>query len=163
MCGAADTSSSVTVIGREALQELARQGEIKVQEEKRIKEAAMRLEHDIILRQVEHDTKEELERRVKECIAFAKDRGYMHNSAHFELKRPVQQEYVYNLRAKQFERMREVLTRELPLRLPGVDFEIIDHKDHNGCCEFKAVSVWLDWRVIEEVVAGVENGSCDEI
>lgn len=122
--------TSTVVISREGLQKRARNGQTRVVEEKRVREEAERLRekmfHEALLREVETYALTELDRCVKACLAQASKHGAMSFMYNLLL---IIMRYDKEHNAIQVVRLREVLERELPLRLQGVDFKLTEHWD----------------------------------
>lgn len=132
----------VSVFSRDDLQRIAREPNAEILEETRIMEEAS-------LREVEEFALKKLEECVKQCryTAAAARMDHYHDfilsesAATFSFE----QEGLVN---KRLEMLREVLTTELPLRLPGVDFTVLDHTEvcFNTSDRPRGFRVELSWQ-----------------
>lgn len=111
---------TMEVVSRRDLQKRTQQAE----EEKRIKEEAERIRNEpSALRVIEEDALNDLYECVKNCKESAAD-AWDFETCRFEIRNLTDENPDHNLRDSQLVRLREVLDRELPLRFPGVDFEL---------------------------------------
>lgn len=140
---AGNVASATMVFSREDLQRIALVASAQNLEKERIKE-------EVEMREDENSVMRKLDECVLQCRNAAADARMDHK--HIFVLNASSPSFPFHAEREMFvkkrlEKLREVLSRELPLRLPGVEFEVHEYSDAR-LSENRGFQVTLFWQVV---------------